>query len=202
MVGGAQRESEIALERQIVQRARELGVYDRIRFLGQRSDVDRLLAAADVYSQPNRTPEGFGLAFVEACLARLPLVSTAMGGPLEIIDPSCGFLVTPDNAAELAGVLGKLIDDEPLRRRLGEGARTRIFALCDPDRQLNRLHELLVAAVGNADYSKERRPPGENTGIIGLKNWNNPPICGVCCTVPTNRPDRFCIANRATSSGY
>ena len=48
--------------------------------------VPRLMAAADIYCQPNTTPEPFGIAFVEALAAGVPVVTTAMGGPLEIVD--------------------------------------------------------------------------------------------------------------------
>jgi glycosyltransferase involved in cell wall biosynthesis len=143
MVGGAQRPEELAMEARLKERVQELGIAQRVRFLGQRSDVSRLLAAADIYCQPNTAPEGFGLAFVEACLARLPLVSTAMGGPLEIIDHSSGMLVPPNDSAALAASIEQLIADDELRHRLGDGASQRIWSLCDPSRQVQGLRQLL-----------------------------------------------------------
>ena len=47
------------------------GIADRVRFLGQRADVSRLMAAADVFCQPNTGPEPFGIVFVEALYAGL-----------------------------------------------------------------------------------------------------------------------------------
>ena len=66
---------------------------DRVRFAGQRSDVSALLQAADIYCQPNTSPEPFGITFVEAQAAGLPIVSSAAGGALEIVDDDCGRLV-------------------------------------------------------------------------------------------------------------
>jgi glycosyltransferase involved in cell wall biosynthesis len=60
--------------------AADLQISDRIRFVGQRSDVPRLLAAADVFCQPDSGPEPFGIVSVEALYAGLPVVATAIGG--------------------------------------------------------------------------------------------------------------------------
>ena len=57
----------------------------------QRDDVPRLLAAADIFCQPNLGPEPFGIGFVEALSAGLPVITTATGGALEIVDGDCGI---------------------------------------------------------------------------------------------------------------
>ncbi len=149
MVGGAQRPEELGIESRAKQRVAELGIEDRVRFLGQRSDVARLLAAADIYCQPNRGPEGFSIAFVEACLANLPLVSTAMGGALEVVNEQTGVLVPPDNVEALATSLRRLIADDNLRRRLGDGARRQIESMCDPATQMEKLVDLWDATAGS-----------------------------------------------------
>ena len=68
------------------------GVADRVRFLGQRSDVPRLMAAADVFCQPNAGPEPFGVVFVEALYAGLPVVTSAFGGAVEVVERPCEFV--------------------------------------------------------------------------------------------------------------
>ena len=57
------------------------------------TDVPRLLAAADIHCQPNISPEPFGIAFIEALAAGLPVVTSAIGGAIEIVDDTCGRLV-------------------------------------------------------------------------------------------------------------
>src|SRR5262249_23255181 len=69
IVGGPQRPEEQEYLRQLQDAATELGIAGRLRFLGQRSDVPQLLAAADIFCQPNQTPEPFGISFVEALWA-------------------------------------------------------------------------------------------------------------------------------------
>jgi glycosyltransferase involved in cell wall biosynthesis len=150
IAGGPQRSHEIAYERALRTKAAELGISKRVRFLGQRSDVTRLFAAADIYCQPNLGAEPFGIVFVEAMQAGLPAVATAAGGPLEILDDSCGRLVPPDSPCALAETLETLIADDGQRHGLGRGGRRRAAQLCDPRRQLQRLHTIvqeLIATV-------------------------------------------------------
>ncbi|WP_232293086.1 glycosyltransferase family 4 protein [Stigmatella aurantiaca] len=131
VAGGAQRPYEARYLAELEAQATELGIRGRVRFLGQRSDVPRLLRAADIHCQPNLGPEPFGIAFIEALQARLPVVTTAMGGPLEIIDGSCGVLVAP-RPEPLAEALRRLIEAPEERRRLGAAGPARARELCEP----------------------------------------------------------------------
>ena len=90
LAGGSQRADEARYRGDLEVMARELGLAQRVRFLGHRSDVRRLLVASDVYCQPNERPEAFGISFVEALWARRPVVTSYMGGAPEIVDGSCG----------------------------------------------------------------------------------------------------------------
>lgn len=142
-IGGPQRPSERSYFESLEQRARELGIVERVKFLGQRSDVARLLGAADIYCQPNTSPEPFGLVFIEALSAGLPVVSTAIGGALEILDESCGILIPPNNSEALAGSLDHLIRNPLERSRLAAGGSRRASSLCDPKQQISRLSRLI-----------------------------------------------------------
>jgi glycosyltransferase involved in cell wall biosynthesis len=116
----------------------ELGILGQVRFVGARSDMPRLFAAADIYCQPNLGPEPFGIVFVESLWAGKPVVTTKMGGALEILDSSCAILVEPDDAA-LAEALERLIDSDELRFRLGSAGPARALSLCDPASQMDRI---------------------------------------------------------------
>ena len=142
-IGGAQRPFEAAYLESLHQRAAALGISDRVRFVGERSDVRCLLAAADIHCQANLNPEPFGIAFVEALAAGLPVVTVAMGGALEIVDESCGILVPPADHVALAAALGRLIDDPGLRARLSAAAPARARAVSDPATQIRALKQAL-----------------------------------------------------------
>ncbi|RYZ40641.1 MAG: glycosyltransferase family 1 protein [Myxococcaceae bacterium] len=144
--GGAQRPEEVAYEDGLKAQAARLGLSERVRFLGQRSDVPRLLRAAEMHCQPNIGPEPFGLAFVEALYAGLPVVTTALGGPLEIVDASCGVLVPP-SVEELAQALRELIEDGETRRKLGLAGPARALALSAPSAFLTALEDAVRSVV-------------------------------------------------------
>lgn len=145
LVGGAQRPAERAYVTSLERQCEELGIRDRVRFLGQRSDVMRLLGASDVHCQPNQGPEPFGIVFVEALSAGLPLVTFALGGPKEIVTPDVGLLVSDDGA--LRDALEKVIADGELRRRLGAAGPARARALCEPELRIPAIERTLVNAL-------------------------------------------------------
>jgi glycosyltransferase involved in cell wall biosynthesis len=143
IAGGAQRPEEQRYLAQLESQVQHAGLSGRVKFLGQRSDVPQLLAAADIHCQPNLGPEPFGIAFVEALYAGLPVVTTALGGALEIVDDGCGVLVPPDDPQQLASALARLIEDSEYRRRLGAAAPARARAVSDPAARMRQLGQIL-----------------------------------------------------------
>src|SRR5262249_9635031 len=128
----------------IRQTATRLGIADRVQFLGWQPDVRAVLAAADIYCQPNTGPEPFGIAIIEALFAGLPAVATNLGGPGEILDSSCGILVPSGDVPGLARALERLIREPAQRRQLGAAGPARARVLCDPATQLARLAGVLA----------------------------------------------------------
>jgi glycosyltransferase involved in cell wall biosynthesis len=91
--------------------------------LGFRDDVAALMTAMDVIVHTSTSPEPFGRVVVEGMLARRPVVASATGGVVEIIeDGVTGLLVTPDQPEQLAQALGRLQASAALRETLGERA--------------------------------------------------------------------------------
>ena len=123
--------------------AERLGIADRVRFLGHRSDVPVLLNLSDIFCQPNLAPEPFGVSMVEAMAAGLPVVTSAAGGALEIVNESCGVLVPVGDAKALAAALERLIQDSAERERLGRAGPIRASELCDPATQTRRFGALM-----------------------------------------------------------
>ncbi|GAC1465130.1 MAG: hypothetical protein NVSMB9_04440 [Isosphaeraceae bacterium] len=153
IVGGVQRPSERLYLEELKSAGRASGIEGRLRFLGHRDDVPRLLAAADIHCQPNTGPEPFGIAYVEALYAGLPVVSTRMGGAREIVTDSCGLLVPPDDPDALAEALSALIDDRERRTRLGEAGPERAAALCAPEVVMPQMEKLLKEAASSRRLS-------------------------------------------------
>jgi glycosyltransferase involved in cell wall biosynthesis len=148
IAGSAQRPHEVTYVDDLRAMAEAKGIGDRVRFLGQRTDISRLLAAADIHCQPNVGAEPFGLAFIEALSAGRPVVTTDLGGAREIVDDTCGILVPPGDTARLAESLRRLIEDPGLRASLGARGPARTKKLCDPASQLALLHDIYSRVRG------------------------------------------------------
>jgi glycosyltransferase involved in cell wall biosynthesis len=147
IAGGVQRPHEAEYLQELETQVEKLGISEQVRFLGSRADIPYLLASADIHCQPNSGSEPFGIAFIEALYAGLPVVTTAIGGAMEIVDDSCGRLVAPNDINALSDVLGALINSPSERATLASGGKSRAEYLCNPQRQLNRLYNLLSQVV-------------------------------------------------------
>jgi glycosyltransferase involved in cell wall biosynthesis len=111
------------LEDELRARSQELGLGDRFRFMGFRSDALQLMAAADLFVLPSRQ-EGLPLAFMEAMALGLPAVVTSVGGLPDVVDEGVnGVLVPPESAERLARAVSALVGDPVRRAELAEGAR-------------------------------------------------------------------------------
>jgi len=104
---------------------RELGLAERVEFLGYRGDVRAIMHASDMLALSS-TLETQPFVLPEAMASRLPIVATRIYGVPEIVvDGETGLLVPPAEVEPLARALGQLLRDAELRRRMGEAGRRR-----------------------------------------------------------------------------
>ena len=139
---------------------RELGVTDRVRFAGFRSDVENVYGAADVVAVPSTQPDPLPNAALEAAAAGCCVVAANHGGLPEIIDDGVtGVLVTPGDPAALAAALTRLRADPAARERLGAAAAVTMRERFSPERLLTQtqaLYDGLTSAVGRAQPATRR----------------------------------------------
>jgi glycosyltransferase involved in cell wall biosynthesis len=116
-----------SLQQETESLAQSLGLEDRIRFLGVRSDVPEVMAAADGYVMSSAW-EGMPIALLEAAAAGLPIVATRVGGNHEVVrEGESGFLVPPRDSDALGQAMLRLMEQTPERRReMGERGREHV----------------------------------------------------------------------------
>ncbi|HVA80154.1 MAG TPA: glycosyltransferase, partial [Candidatus Binataceae bacterium] len=131
------------LERQ----AADLGLVDRIRFLGWKPDIRSAMRDWDLYVQPS-FEEGFGLALLEAMAAGLPAVATAVGGHTELVEQgSTGWLVPPGDPHALARCLLDVVGNCECLSEIGGRARVRALRHFSADRmaaQISAVYDRLL----------------------------------------------------------
>jgi glycosyltransferase involved in cell wall biosynthesis len=117
--------------------ARELGVAERVRFLGFREEVPQLMRLVDCVVHASTDPEPFGRVIVEGMLAGRPVIATRAGGVPEIIeDGVSGILVPPGNPDELAAAIVRVLSDPVEASRLAGRGRARALELFSEERML------------------------------------------------------------------
>jgi N-acetyl-alpha-D-glucosaminyl L-malate synthase BshA len=125
--------------------ARRLGVADHVSFLGERLEIEGLLAAADLFLLPSES-ESFGLAALEAMACGVPVIGTRTGGLPELVEEGVsGHLCTVGDADCMAATAGGLLADRPRLEACRRAARARAAQFARAD--VVRLYEDLYAEI-------------------------------------------------------
>ncbi len=129
----------------------ELNLGSRLEFTGHLPDPQPVLSAAAIVVHSSIRAEPFPLSILEAMALGKAIIGSGVGGVLESVeDDVSGLLVPPGNPDALAGAIVRLLEDEPLRCRLGSAARRRVIERFSADaavRRVESLYEELLASV-------------------------------------------------------
>ena len=142
----------------------ELGLHDRVRLLGPRpqEEVAEAYRKAAIFALPcivgsDGNRDGLPTVLLEAMASGLPAVSTSLTGVPEIIDAGVnGLLVEPADVEGLARALATLLEDEHLRREMGQAARRKVEEVFDVRKNVAQLRAWLAEPV--PDVSPEGDP--------------------------------------------
>jgi phosphatidylinositol alpha-1,6-mannosyltransferase len=136
--------------------ARELGVGDRVIFMGRVDDdtlracyaaCDFLIMTTREVNETART-EGFGIVYLEANLFSKPVIAGRVGGVHDaVVDGVTGILVDPCDVADISRAMDTLLSDPELRKRLGENGRRRALDEFSWDTAARRIEELMLAEL-------------------------------------------------------
>jgi glycosyltransferase involved in cell wall biosynthesis len=151
IVGDGPRRSEL----EALVRSRRLD--DRVSFLGHREDVGRLLSEASIFALPSRS-EAFPNGAIEAMAAGLPVVASAVGGLLDLIEHGrTGLLIEPGNPTALADALRQLLTNQTAAARIGEHARAHVQQRYSFERMVKAFEDLYLAGLPARSLSAARR---------------------------------------------
>lgn len=129
----------------LVARCEALAISDHVRFTGIRHDIPALLGEAAVLVLPSVTPEPFGRTLVEGMAAGCPVVATAAGGPLDIVEADVsGVLVSPDDSQALSVALIRLLDDPQGAQAMGAAGQRRARQHFSLERLVAEMAELFT----------------------------------------------------------
>lgn len=106
------------------EQAQELGVADRVKFLGKTSEVERILCISDLFILPSET-ESFGLSALEAMAAKVPVISSNAGGLEEVnLNGKTGFTAKVGDIAAMATGALEILSDPDRHQFFKQGAYT------------------------------------------------------------------------------
>ncbi len=134
---------------QLHQQVNTLGLENRVKFLGFRSDIPQLMAACNLVAHTSTAPEPFGRVIVEAMLCGRPVVAAKAGGAIELVDHGInGFLVTPGIAKELAQVITTCLQEPEKTKAIANHAQitaSQRFDVTNINQQIAQLLNILMA---------------------------------------------------------
>jgi glycosyltransferase involved in cell wall biosynthesis len=107
--------------------AKELGIEDRVKFLGLRSDIQDLLDKSDCLVLSTNIPEGFGRTVIEAGARGTAVCASGVGGIKEIVEDSVsGLLFPPNDPPAMADAIVRMLSDVELRQKCARNLRAKV----------------------------------------------------------------------------
>ena len=122
--------------------ADDLGIKNKVAFLGFRDDVNKIMQAFDIFVLSS-LQEGISLSLLEAMASARPMIVTNVGGnPEVVVDGKTGFLVPPKDSQKLADAIIRLLKNPGLAQKMGEAARARVEERFTLDRMVTEYEGL------------------------------------------------------------
>lgn len=144
---------EGSLEKELVDRVKTAGAENKIHFMGFLDDskLKAALRDCDMFVLPSvANSEAFGLVQLEAMIYGKPVINTKLptGVPYVSIDSETGFTVEPGNVEAMAAAVQRLVDNDELRKNMGESAYSRVKEEFDKKLMIERVYNIYCELAG------------------------------------------------------
>jgi glycosyltransferase involved in cell wall biosynthesis len=159
-----------SLRQELERQAIALGLQENVIFIGSRRDMENIYPALDVAALTSLN-EGTPLTLIEAMANARPVISTSVGGVIDLLGPAIskdtnrsyticerGIRVPPENAEAFSAALSLLVANESLRREIGDRGLQFVNSRHSKDRLLEDLRELYVELHEGKKQSARARP--------------------------------------------
>lgn len=133
--------------------ARQLGIADKVKFLGNHENIETLIPCADLIMQPSEH-ESFGLVPLEAMACEIPVIGTESGGICEVIvDGDTGYLCEVGDIESMAARAIEILTDENRAREMGRRGRERVVTLFAKEKIVGQYEDLYREVAGSQAQS-------------------------------------------------
>jgi glycosyltransferase involved in cell wall biosynthesis len=136
--------------------SRSLGLEKQVRFLGYRSDLERIAAGADAALLTSAS-EGTPVSLIEAAAAGRPAIATAVGGVPDVVVEDAGLLVQAGDEAGLAAAIERMAADRDARKAMGQKARSHVLERFAISRLVADIDALYEELLEHAERGSRRR---------------------------------------------
>ena len=155
LIGGGPTRS--AVERLVT----ELGIGDKVEFLGDRDDVIPLICKADVFVLASKL-DNLPISILEAMRAGMPVIASDVGGISELVKHrETGILVAPMSVTPMVEALTDLLGDRYLRERMGRAGRTRYELRFSLQRMIGSTRAVYAGVLGESWISGASEPASD-----------------------------------------
>lgn len=129
----------------------ELGIGDKVIFTDFVNDMKELYASLDLLVLPSRS-EGFGRVFIEAMAMEKPIVTTRVGGTVEVVeDGVTGILVPSDDVNCLSKTIIRMIENEEDRKRMGKAGRKRAENMFSIEKNVEETQKVYIKVLNSTN---------------------------------------------------
>lgn len=158
LIVGDEVEGSGKITAKLKERTASLGISDQVIFAGWRDDIPEILSALDIFVHYPTSPEGLGIANLEAMASGKPVIVSRAGGLSEaVVNGVTGIVLDPGDPCQLSKAILRLLKDEKLRATMGESAKRLTEEKFDIQKNVKKMEEVFLEALSKMKSKIEPR---------------------------------------------